>query len=121
LCGMPESGPSAQAQQDIRAAQALPDNLARREHVHAVQQRARALLLDATSTPEQKSAVRLDIRQARALTSDLCTPRTPAPLTWIAAPALNKAATPLVRQHVHAGDRMNEQLADPVADAPHTT
>ncbi|WP_145929509.1 hypothetical protein [Mycobacterium intracellulare] len=118
---MPESGPSAQAQQDIRAAQALPDNLARREHVHAVQQRARALLLDVTSTPEQKSAARLDIRQALALTGDLDSRAPPAPLTWIAAPALKEAATPLVRQHVHVGDRMNEQLADPVADAPHAT
>ncbi|MCA4761706.1 hypothetical protein KXD96_27490 [Mycobacterium sp. SMC-2] len=75
---MPESGPSAQAQQDIRAVQALPDNLARREHVHAARQRARALLLDATSTPEQMSAARRDIGQARALTSDLYRPRTPS-------------------------------------------
>lgn len=75
---MPESGALAQAQQDIRAAQALPDNLARREHVHAARQRARAVLLDATSTPEQKSAARLYIKQARALTSDLYRPRTPS-------------------------------------------
>lgn len=115
---MPPSRPLAQAQQDIRAAQALPDNLAAREHVHAVQQRARALLLDATSTPEQMSAARRDIKQARALTTGRAPP---APLTWIAAPALNKAVTPLVRQHLHAGDRMNEQLADPVADGPHAT
>lgn len=78
LCGMPESGALAQAQQDIRAAQALPDNLARREHVHAARQRARAVLLDATSTPEQESAARLYIKQARALTSDLYRPRTPS-------------------------------------------
>ena len=34
----------------------MPDNLARREHVDAVQQRARTVLPDATSTPGQKSA-----------------------------------------------------------------
>lgn len=117
---MPESRPLAQAQQDIRAAHGLPDSLARREHVPAAQQRARAILLDPTSTPEQKSAAQLYIKQAHAPAT--WTGRAPpAPLTWIAAPASNDAATPLARQHLHAGDQMNEQLADPVADGPHTT
>jgi hypothetical protein len=78
LCGMPESGPLARAQQDIRAAQALPDNLARREHIHAAQQHAPADLVDDTSTPEQKSVARLYIKQAGALTGDLDRPRTPS-------------------------------------------
>lgn len=62
------------------------------------------------------------ISDKRAHSLATCTGRAPpAPLTWITASVLNKAVTPLIRQHVHAGDRMNEQLADPVADAPHAT
>jgi hypothetical protein len=62
------------------------------------------------------------ISNRRAHSLATCTGRAPpAPLTWIAAPALNRAVTPLVRQRLHVGDRMNELLADPVADAPHAT
>jgi hypothetical protein len=56
----------------------LPDNLARREHVDAVQQRARTVLPDATSTPGQKSATQRYVKHARALTGDLYRPRTPS-------------------------------------------
>ncbi|MCA2304873.1 hypothetical protein JF770_15000 [Mycobacterium intracellulare] len=57
----------AQAQQDIRAAQALPDHLARKEHANGAQKRAQTVLLDPNSTPEQKSAAQLCIKQARIL------------------------------------------------------
>lgn len=77
---MDQTSALAQAQQDIRTAQALPDHLARRERANGAQKRAQTVLLDPSSTPEQKSAARLCINQARALTGDLDVPRQqPAP------------------------------------------
>lgn len=72
---MDQTATLAQAQQDIRAAQALPDHLARREHATGAHKRAQTVLLDPTSTPEQKSSARLCIKQARVLTGDLDAPR----------------------------------------------
>jgi hypothetical protein len=68
---MPEDTPLAQTQDDIRAAQALPDSPDRRARGAAAQTRAREVLLDPTSTPEQKSAARLAFKQARALAGEL--------------------------------------------------
>jgi len=70
-CGMPEETPLAQTQDDIRAAQALPDSPDRRARGAAAQRRAREVLLDPTSTPELKSAARLAFKQARALAGEL--------------------------------------------------
>lgn len=70
-CVMDQTPALAQAQHDIRSAQALPDHLARRDRANSAQKRARTVLLDPASTPEQKSAARLCINQARALTGDL--------------------------------------------------
>jgi hypothetical protein len=74
---MPEETPLAQTQNDIRPAQALPDSPDRRARGVAAQTRAREVLLDPASTPEQKSAARLAIKQARALAGEL--DRSPAP------------------------------------------
>jgi hypothetical protein len=68
---MPEETRLAQTQYDIRAAQALPDGPDRRARGVAAQTRAREVLLDPASTPEQKSAARLAIKQARALAGEL--------------------------------------------------
>ncbi|MGH3968396.1 MAG: hypothetical protein ACRDTV_09875 [Mycobacterium sp.] len=67
----------AQTRHDIRTAQALPDSPARRAGAAAAQKRAQAVLLDPASTPEQKSAARLAIKQARVLTGEL--DRSPRP------------------------------------------
>lgn len=64
----------AQAQHDICTAQG-PTHLARRERASGAQKRAQTVLLDPASTPEQKSAARLCINQARALAGDLDVPR----------------------------------------------
>ncbi|MEB3980156.1 hypothetical protein OQ968_02635 [Mycobacterium sp. 663a-19] len=74
---MPEENRIAQTQHDIRAAQALPDSPDRRARGMAAQRRAREVLLDPASTPEQKSAARLALKQARALAGEL--DRSPAP------------------------------------------
>jgi len=62
---MPEDTPLAQTQDDIRAAQALPDSPDRRARGAAAQTRAREILQDPASTPEQKSAARLAFKHAR--------------------------------------------------------
>ena len=74
---MPEETRLAQTQRDIRAAQALRDSPDRRARGVAAQTRAREIMLDPASTPEQKSAARLAIKQARALAGEL--DRSPAP------------------------------------------
>ncbi|BCP14009.1 hypothetical protein MINTM021_09180 [Mycobacterium paraintracellulare] len=76
-CGMPDENRLAQTQRDIRAAQALPDSPDRRARGVAAQTRAGDVLLDPASTPEQQSAARLAIKQARALAGEL--DRSPAP------------------------------------------
>ena len=68
---MPQDTPLAQTQDDIRAAQALPDSPDRRSRGAAAQTRAREILQDPASTPEQKSAARLAFKQARALAGEL--------------------------------------------------
>jgi hypothetical protein len=68
---MPDETPLAQTQHDIRAAQALPDSPDRRARGAAAQRRAREVLHDPASTPEQKSAARLAFKQARALAGEL--------------------------------------------------
>jgi hypothetical protein len=68
---MPEDTPLAQTQDDILAAQALPDSPDRRARGAAAQTRAREILQDPASTPEQKSAARLAFKQARALAGEL--------------------------------------------------
>lgn len=68
---MPDDTPLTQTQHDIRAAQALPDSPDRRARGAAAQRRAREVLLDPASTPEQKSAARLAFKQARALAGEL--------------------------------------------------
>jgi hypothetical protein len=68
---MPEDTPLAQTQDDIRAAQALPDSPDRRARGAAAQTRAHEILQDPASTPEQKSAARLAFKQARALAGEL--------------------------------------------------
>lgn len=68
---MPAENRLAQTQHDIRAAQALPHGPDRRARGVAAQTRAREVLLDPASTPEQKSAARLAIKQARALAGEL--------------------------------------------------
>ncbi len=70
-CGMQQPTRLDQAQQDIRAAQTLPNNSDRRNHGLTAQKHAQAVLLDPDSTPQQKSAARLCIRQARALAGEL--------------------------------------------------
>lgn len=76
-CVMPAENRLAQTQHDIRAAQALPDSPDRRARGVAAQTRAREVLLDPASTPEQKSAARLAIKQAQALAGEM--DRSPAP------------------------------------------
>lgn len=68
---MPDHTPLTQTQDDIRAAQALPDSPDRRARAAAAQRRAREILLDPASPPEHKSAARLAFKQARALAGEL--------------------------------------------------